>query len=288
MGQRFYVDDYFHIGQMHLGSGKPCQDYSFSGVTDEGAFAVVSDGCSSGRHTDVGARIIALSTVNSLQQWLKAADVPINKVSQVVMERHKYAFLKSGEAFNLLLSDLLATCLYACLTPLGGLICVQGDGVIAKVYRNGSISLAAYQWDNNTPLYPAYAADNYKGFIKTHGGDPDSPSLKVEHRRYDGGDVQTNLQGIGLGEAIKGISQEISGDEASELSFLSVFTDGVMQVEGMTWQDVVLQLLAFKNVEGEFAKRRMIRFIKDSKKDDRKGPLDDISYAVMRVDHETF
>ena len=70
MGQRFYVDDYFHIGQMHLGSGKPCQDYSFSGIIDEGAFAIVSDGCSTGRHTDVGARIIVLSTVNAIQRWL--------------------------------------------------------------------------------------------------------------------------------------------------------------------------------------------------------------------------
>ena len=39
MKQNFYVDDYFHIGQTHLSSGKPCQDYSFSGVINKGAFA---------------------------------------------------------------------------------------------------------------------------------------------------------------------------------------------------------------------------------------------------------
>ncbi|OGM99294.1 MAG: hypothetical protein A2915_02485 [Candidatus Yanofskybacteria bacterium RIFCSPLOWO2_01_FULL_41_34] len=287
MGQRFCVDDYFHIGQMHLGSGKPCQDYSFSGVIDEGAFAIVSDGCSTGRHTDVGARIIALSTVSALQRWLKATNTSINKLGQLVTEQHNYAILKSCEAFNLQLPDMLATCLYVCLTPTGGLVGIQGDGVIAKVYRDGSITLAAYRWDNNTPLYPAYAADNYSSFIKVHGNDPNLSPLQVEYHHHNAlGDIQINPQSISLGEAIKGITQKISGDEAVELSFLAVFTDGVMQVEGVHWKDAVLQLLAFKNVEGEFAKRRMIRFIKNSKAEGKKGPLDDISYAVIRIDHE--
>src|SRR3989338_401960 len=287
MEQHFYVDDYFHIGQMHLGSGKPCQDYSFSGVYGDAAFAIVSDGCSTGRHTDVGARVIALSTVNAVQQWLKAADIPINKLGRLVTKQHNYAILKSCEAFNLQLPDMLATCLYACLTPTGGLIGIQGDGVIAKVYRDGSITLAAYRWDNNTPLYPAYAADNYNIFVKVHGNDSNLSPLQVEHHHYNAlGDVQINLQSISLNEAIKGVTQKISGNEAMELSFLAVFTDGVMQVDGIDWNDAVLQLLAFKNVEGEFAKRRMIRFIKDAKTDGKKGPLDDISYAVIRIDHE--
>ncbi len=288
MGQRFYVDDYFHIGQMHLGSGKPCQDYSFSGVIDEGAFVIVSDGCSTGRHTDVGARIIALSTVNAIQQWLKATHIPVNKLGQLIIEQHNYAILKSCEAFNLQLPDMLATCLYACLTPTGGLVGVQGDGVIAKVYKNESITLAAYRWDNNTPLYPAYAADDYKGFIEVHGNDPNLSPLQVEYHHYNAlGDIKINLQSISLSEAIQGVTQRISDDETTGLSFLAVFTDGVMQVEGIHWKDAVLQLLAFKNVEGEFAKRRMIRFIKDSKADGKKGPLDDISYAVIRIDRET-
>ncbi len=287
MKQKFYVDDYFHIGQMHIVSGKPCQDYSFSGLVRDSAFAVVSDGCSSGRYTDVGARIIALSTVAALQE-LRASNTDTHQVSQLVTQRHDQALLKASEAFNLQLPDLLATCLYVCITPQGGLISIQGDGVIAKVYRDGSLTLIAYQWDNNTPLYPAYVADNYKSFINTHGGDSDFHALKFEryHRAADGS-VQINLQSISLANAIKGITLEISGDEIAGLSFLAIFTDGVMQVDGMDWKDAVLQLLAFKSIEGEFAKRRMIRFIKDSKTENKRGPLDDISYAVIRIDHKT-
>lgn len=291
MTQRFYVDDYFHIGQMHLGSGKPCQDYSFSGATDEGAFALVSDGCSTGRHTDVGARVIALATVNTIQRWVKEKTVSIEKLDKMVTEQHKTAISKSIEAFGLELQDMLATCAYACITPEGGLINVNGDGVVAYIYIDGVVTLTSYQWSNNAPMYPAYAVDDYKSFIDFHGGHLDEPVLKIESYSYDQTQSHPAIFApisnvITLGEAINGRAIKISESETKNLKFIAVFTDGVMQVEGMGWQDVVLGLLAFKNLEGEFAKRRMIRFIKDSKRDNCKGPLDDIAYAVIRIDHE--
>jgi len=56
----------------------------------------------------------------------------------------------------------------------------------------------------------------------------------------------------------------------------------VTQIDGVDWKDAVVQFLAFKNTAGEFAKRRMIRGIKDANKKGR-GPFDDISYAVIGV-----
>jgi hypothetical protein len=58
-----------------------------------------------------------------------------------------------------------------------------------------------------------------------------------------------------------------------------------MQIPGMRWTVVVRDLLAFKSTEGEFAKRRMTRFIRDLSKDKR-APIDDISYAVVRIIHD--
>lgn len=286
---KFFADDYFHIGQMHIGSGKPCQDYSFSEVINESAFAIVSDGCSTGRHTDIGARIIALSTVHALQEWLKKRHVQFEKLNQSVTQQHNSILLKTIESFNLQFSDLLATCLYVCLTPKVGLISIQGDGVVAKVYRDGSLTFTAYRWNNNTPLYPAYAImDNYRSFVKAHGDDLNFTSLNVDSYHQDtSGGVRFNSHGISLGDALQGVVSKISEDEIGTLSFVAVFTDGVMQVEGIYWKDAVLELLAFKNLNGEFAKRRMIRFIKDSRNsENKKGPLDDISYAVIRIGHE--
>ena len=285
----FFVDDYFHIGHMHLASGKPCQDYSFSGLLRDSAYAIVSDGCSSGRHTDVGSRVVALSTVSSIREWLELKNIPITNLKDIVYNQHKIAIAKSIEAFNLELQDMLATCVYACITPNGGVIHVQGDGVIAQVYSDGLITLTSYQWLNNIPLYPAYAADDYRGFIQCHGGDLKAHVLKIDYCEYAGSDKLIEAfptSHVSLGSSIQGTELFISAQEIEKLKLIAVFTDGVMQVEGMSWQNVVLELLAFKNLEGEFAKRRMMRFIKDSKKDNKKGPLDDISFAVIRVGQE--
>ena len=287
---KFHTDDYFHIGHMHLTSGKPCQDYSFSGLSGDSAFAVVSDGCSRGRHTDVGARVVALSTVSAIKNWLELKNIPITNLKDLISNQHKMAIAKSIEAFNLELQDMLATCAYACVTPEGGLINLQGDGVIAKVRKDGHVSFSCYQWINNAPLYPAYAQDDYQSFIQFHGGDLNASVLRVEYCDYNDpnqpmtwGDICI----VPLGSSILETEIIISVQEIQQLSFVVVFTDGVMQVDGMNWQDVVLELLAFKNLNGEFAKRRMIRFIKDSKKNDKKGPLDDISYAVIRIAEES-
>lgn len=288
---KFHVDDYFYIGQAHLISGKPCQDYSFSGSCGESSFAIVSDGCSTGRHTDVGARVVALATVNAIQNWAKEKNISIEKIDKIIMDQHKAAITKSMEAFGLELQDMLATCAYVCVTPEGGLISVEGDGVVACVYTDGVVTLTSFQWADNAPMYPAYTLDGCKSFIDFHGRNLDAPVLKVESYSYDQAQSHPAVflpisEVITLGDAINGNTLKISESELKNLKFIGVFTDGVMQVEGIQWQDAVLDLLAFKSLEGEFAKRRMIRFLKDCRKDNEKGPRDDISFAVVRIDHQ--
>lgn len=292
MALKFHADDYFHIGHMHLIAGKPCQDYSFSGVYGDAALAVVSDGCSTGRHTDVGARIIALAAVNALKQWSMDKAVPLDKIDKLITRQHNIAVTKSMDAFGLELEDMLATCAYALLTASGGIINFTGDGVMAKVYSNGTIRLTSYRWANNAPLYPAYAADEYKSFIEYHGGKADLPALELEHRFFVSRDKiyvpsAPYFESISIENAIAGVTNIIPASEIKDLSFAAVFTDGVMQVEDLSWYDAALELMAFKSLEGEFAKRRMIRFIKDSKRDGKKGPLDDIAYSVVRIEPES-
>jgi hypothetical protein len=67
--------------------------------------------------------------------------------------------------------------------------------------------------------------------------------------------------------------------------FVAVFSDGVTQVDGMDWRDVVAELMNFKSIEGDFVKRRMNRFLKDCRAHG-KGPIDDISMACIHIDHE--
>ena len=301
---KFYADDYFHIGHAHLGTGKPCQDYSFSSVYGQIGFAVVSDGCSTGRHTDIGSRVIALATaaaVNRCAQLIDGGrhffDTDPPTISWMIDEIKRQQEEVSGTArysLNLELNDMLATCSYALLSPAGGFIHLRGDGAVAIVQKNGEMRLVSYQWDKNTPLYPAYVDDNYKRFINVHGGDTLAKALKAEMWKYtlEGSLIKEEEKLISVADGITGAFYGFTAQEIEGLSCVAIFTDGVSQVANtaggsniMPWHEVVQQLIAFKNLNGEFVKRRIIRFIKEMQKKNL-GPLDDIGCAVVRVEVE--
>ena len=53
----------------------------------------------------------------------------------------------------------------------------------------------------------------------------------------------------------------------------------------MTMIEAVQALTAFKTLGGDFVKRRLIRFDRDSKRNGS-GPVDDLAVAVIAVEHE--
>lgn len=290
---KFYTDDYFHIGHAHLGRGKPCQDYAFSGVYDWIGFGAVSDGCSSGRHTDIGSRVVTLSTATFFRQLPTSACADIPEVRRNAVETQRGLIKLSRESLGLEQVDMLATSSYVFLSPFGGLVHLRGDGAIAIVNRTGLMNLYSYNWNKNMPFYPAYADDNCARFIKEHGGELAMPALNVEHWQKKPGEVIVKLEenAMSIYEGILGVSHTFTAKEVwNEIAFVAVFTDGVSQVastvggsEILPWQDVVQQLIAFKNLNGDFAKRRIISYLKELRKKNI-GPLDDIGYAVVRAE----
>lgn len=284
---RLYTDHYFHIGNRHLTSGKPCQDYAISSVYNDIAFAIVSDGCSTGGNTDVGSRILALSSATAVREhWAINRDALGEFVPQEVMLRQKIVLAGTRQALGLHPHDMLATCVYAYISPSGGFAHIQGDGVVALKYRDGSMDMFNFEWENNMPYYPAYNEDDLANFIKAHGNDLEG--LRLSEKKCfmgtDGNFFESDVKTYTLSNGIRGVVINISKDLLlKELEFIAVFSDGVAQIDQMRWEDVVAMFMAFKNTTGEFAKRRMIRGIKDVQKVG-KGPIDDISYAVIRVE----
>ena len=86
-----------------------------------------------------------------------------------------------------------------------------------------------------------------------------------------------------LSAGIQGRVIPFSRDELANMASISVFTDGVTQVDGVDWKDTVIQLLDFKTTEGAFVKRRMNRLLKDYRKRGDE-PSDDIACAVVLID----
>lgn len=283
----FAVDSYFHIGQAHLNAGKPCQDYALADIHEDMAFALVSDGCSTGGQTDVGARILALSTAKAIREhWSVAHEVEGDAVPLHIAWRQKDRIAGLHSMLGLRKQDMLATCLYQYITPGGGFIHIQGDGVVAVKYQSGLISMCRYDWADNKPFYPAYTEDHFMGFIQDHGGDVRAERLTKECWQYyaEDGFIHLSTQKISLGEGMGRVTIRIyPGElEVTHPEYIAVFSDGITQIDGLDWKDAVVQALAFKTPEGEFAKRRMIRLIKDAQRNG-KGPIDDIACAVVRI-----
>ncbi len=278
---KLYGDHYFHSGVLHTGNGKPCQDYAISGNFGEAAFGIVSDGCSSGGNTDVGSRLISLATASAIREHWKTAP---KMATQEIDFRRRVLTLGIRQLLGLETKDMLATCLYIYLTPRGGFAHVAGDGVIAFLNKKGDINMSCFEWNKNMPFYPAYAEDHYKSFVDAHGGDSTTGAFTQEDWQFSSEEEYKAGDKIfySIEDGIRGITFPVSAKTISDLAYIAVFTDGVMQIDNIDWKSAVKELTSFKSLTGEFAKRRMIRFIQNSR-ENGKGPIDDIAYSVIRI-----
>jgi hypothetical protein len=285
---RFVADNHFVIGANHVAAGTPCQDYASSGIEKDVAFAIVSDGCSKGARTDVGSRIMVLTTQAAVINHPPATELAsVLRDPNEINQMQRLLMGTAGQVLGLGREDLLATSVLAHLTQEGGFVHIRGDGVVARVYSDGLIVFNRYDWALNSPFYPIYpyADEGNRVFISHHGGDLDAVALTEVVRTYKpNGECVEETRQHTLGEGIHGITIPISISEIEEggLEFVAVFTDGVTQVEGVEWYDAAKDLLAFKSLEGEFATRRMIKFLKTVHAYG-KGPLDDLAYAVIQL-----
>lgn len=282
---KFSTDHYFHIGSAHYSSGKPCQDYSMSGSNETLACAIVSDGCSTGRHTDVGSRILTLSTLQAIRDHVKASGGALNTAVVSITSRQQQIIGTSRLILGLERSDMLATCGYVYLTQHGGYVHIQGDGVLALEYRNGEILMVRYEWADNTPFYPSYGDGDLNKFMEAHGGNLDAERLSstMVFQNQNGIYAEVDSKKYSLRQGLEGVVFNILEKDLEQIEFVAVFSDGVTQIDHVDWKEAVSDFLSFKNTAGDFAKRRMIRGIKDMQQTG-KGPVDDISYAVVRIE----
>jgi len=283
---RLYTDDYFHIGTTHLGAGMPCQDYALSRSLEDGSmsYAIVSDGCSKGGRTDVGARIVSHTAEVAIRDhWKRYSDTTADGATKEI-DLHQQVLL-TGAKVNLGLErrDLLATCAYAFLSLQGGFVHLRGDGVMAFVYRDNTIAIWRYDWTKNMPSYPAYFEDNFSAFINDQTDGIEGELIGEEWIRDKERFIPIKTTRMPARVGVHGVTASVEERALPNLAYVALFTDGVTQIDGIDWKDAVLSLLSFKNVAGSFAKRRMISFIKSAQKQG-KGPLDDIAYAVIRVE----
>ncbi len=284
---KLYTDDYFVIGGAHTIDGKPCQDHTLSGTIGESAYAVLSDGCSSGALTDIGARITTTAARTAIRNHVAVTQKAPGAGTAEEIDLQQQIILSGVRAtLGLSQQDMLATCAYAYLSPKGGLVHMRGDGVVAFAYRGDAYRFHKFEWAGNAPLYPIYAEDEYKNFRAHHApADPAALTELIAHCAEGEQPVVVSEQTYTTEQGIRGITIPVTAADMKDLSFIAIMSDGVAQIDNVDWMDAALRLVSYKNAEGAFAKRRLTRFLKEAHKVGD-GPIDDIAIAVIRIEQE--
>lgn len=282
MTTTFQTDSHFVLGSLHSSSGQPCQDYATSGQMESAAYAIVSDGCSSGGQTDVGARITALAMAEALRIQSKLHHHIGQAQIQALAAQQLAIMVATGHLLNLTPTDLLATCLVAYQSHQGGWAYLRGDGLVIWNTATGEQLAIRAEWspdnpERAAPFYPAYAIGDTADFVGHYGG-PDVMAYHLEHWRLAPGRPQC------LSSQFQTVSEGLAGTFVTlptDTQTVAVVSDGSCQIEDLDWQEAAKQLTSFKTTAGAFATRRLMRFVKANQVNGRRS-LDDLALAVIR------
>ncbi len=243
------VDAHFARGRSHT----VCQDYAVVGPRA----AVISDGCSTAPHSDVGARLLAHAALGAAPEALVSG-----------------AWLggphDTQRRMGLPVSSLDATVVIASADRDTVEVTMFGDGVVAARRGDGGLTLIEVGFDEAAPPYPSYelAPDRAAAYTAAGLGTPrihataDAPTA-----RPLGGGLRWTFPRTQW-------SAVLIGSDG-----LSAFTDGDNAIQPP--EPVVEALFRYRSPRGAFVTRRLRKFLAKEAPASGIHPHDDVAVAAL-------
>jgi len=288
------IDSFLKIGHSH----EQCQDYILTG-TDPCPYIILADGCSQAKDSDIGARLLchtALKYLKKNQSRLDRLDPP-EKVGQDIIVDAAFA-LKVH--FNNMIDCLDSTLIIAYKFQGYYHIYIYGDGIIFSVDPDNIINFSRIYYQPNAPGYLRYRIDGYENyqnsnivkFTDTHYGVQSYNSMEPWHHIIHEGDIKILLV------ASDGVESFIYNDQViyktlyNELRHVvlndsprgsitempKIIEDTINpKIKELNWENVVGEMIAFKNTNGVFLKRRVKKVMKNYLK---KGFINDDDLSI--------
>lgn len=234
-------------GTRHSNSALACQDFCLAQAQAGRAWAVVSDGCSTGALTDLGARA-----------WALAARKCMREADSLLTDPDSLRLLVQGGAARAL-DELEFEDGYATLGILQAhdqrvSATFFGDGSLLARHGDGSMTLINLQYSANAPAYLNYDRNPAvrDEWIQYYGGQ----ELLIAASRYDvtGELAQFKVETLPANRPW----QWQAHIERDELELVLIATDGVDSREAGSVA-TAKQLLGVRNSAGEFLRRRLGR-----------------------------
>lgn len=218
------------------GHHKICQDYIY---TTENC-AILADGCSSAKHTDIGARLLAHS-YNNVRD-MKYGIVDANFIRKDLALSQECLFSTLGEIRKE--KDILTVNLW-------------GDGVlVVKSKLDFQIWKISY---DKAPYYPVYdyIYNGRESYIREFG----QPIVKwdVSYPEYDQSPIESEI----TEPFQKSLSVSVPIDN---VEYVLLFSDGICAFPE-NYKEIINELCEFKSFQGEFLNRRLSSLFKRQWKD---------------------
>lgn len=262
------TDTFLKIGSQH----QICEDYIIEGDIHDLQYIILSDGCSSSKNTEMGARILCHLAKKYLGYRIDEAKnfkLDHGKMGSWIIHNAELIARQMGLPISCLDATLMVSYHY------NGRVFVYayGDGTVILKENNGDITVDSISFSNNAPYYLSYKIDPIRDKIYYENKNSMFFSEKTNHSElctelaYDL--PQSLAYSVEYYQSIfvcsDGIESFIRKDPA-ERDLISVF-------------DIIGPLSTFKNYKGEFLKRRVKRALK-SFDDDGITHADDLSIGV--------
>lgn len=255
-------DAYYLIGAGHT----HCQDYAYHGYFGDYTYAIVCDGCSGSKNSDIGARLFAHSFAKAAEFALYSCKHPDKDVPAILSETLWAKVTMLEFAPDSLFSTVVAIVYDQKKDILYSF--AWGDGKIVYKYKTGNGYLTDINYASNAPFYLAYRANNGEAAYESNFG---KAYANIQgYMLRDGAAIEipeTLLKGAKL-------HYEVYPNAARDLSFASVFSDGIDTFHKkddanivMPKHEVFSNLTGYKGFQGEFVQRRMLAFKKQFTKD---------------------
>lgn len=264
------ADHAFFIGNTHT----VCQDYAIAEVVEGGAYAIVSDGCSSSPDVDFGARALALSAKRTLSKG--GTDFIADLFGKVTIDNLK----NLDTHFPLHPQALDATLLVAWIKDKQFKVHMFGDGVFFH-QTSTTLRIVHVDFESNTPAYLSYYLDpiRMKKYEDTVFGSKriidisiyrNQPINPIETEDYVKPFVPVSFSGI------------VDPDD-----IIGVCSDGINSFKkgdgsDVKWEDEIHEFIDFKSTVGVFVQRRL-GFLKRQWQKNKVTFYDDISMASIVI-----
>jgi hypothetical protein len=285
----FNLDSYVEIGSTH----NICEDYILHGMVGNIPFVALSDGCSSSKFTDIGSRMLTLSFKRALVDFANLAiqsQMSDSDIFEYIHSRILFRLQFNLESLGLKSSVADATLIYSFVFNDKLYTKMYGDGNIMFKNTDGQCEQINHSYSDNTPYYLSYQLDYMRN--KAYG-----TSIVLSRTTTKFPDI-THLETIKLPyndsyESVRPIA---------EVQMVSLFSDGIESFryspKAPNYSELikhkqsietpiywVCEMTEYKNVNGEFVKRRMKRIGVDNMKNYIEH-YDDVSVATIWVNHE--